>query len=80
MSQLIFPRIKAYYNNLLFFRGGGKGLPGKIQSLMLKYISAFANHEGGHIYFGIDDVRASVIGEDLNESEQRRTGMYFFLI
>ena len=45
---------------------------------MLKYISAFANHEGGHIFFGIDDVRASVIGEDLNESEQKRTGMYFF--
>ena len=53
----------------------GKGLPGKIKSLMLKYVSAFANHEGGHIFFGIDDVRASVIGEELNMAEQRETGM-----
>lgn len=49
----------------------GKGLPEKIKSLMLKYVSAFANHEGGHIFFGIDDVRASVIGEELNGAEQR---------
>ena len=41
---------------------------------MKKYVSAFANHEGGHIYFGIDDVRASVIGEELSPSEQKRTG------
>ena len=42
---------------------------------MLKYVSAFANHEGGHIFFGIDDVRASVIGEDLSDADQRKTGV-----
>ena len=57
------------------YRGSGKGLPEKIQSLMLKYVSAFANHEGGHIFFGIDDVRASVIGEDLSDADQRKTGV-----
>lgn len=42
--------------------------------MMIKYVSAFANHDGGHIYFGIGDTRASVIGEELNPSDQKNLG------
>ncbi|KAK3585478.1 hypothetical protein CHS0354_003326 [Potamilus streckersoni] len=52
---------------------GSKSLPEKICFMMSKYISAFANHEGGHIYFGIDDVRAAVIGEELSEVDREKT-------
>lgn len=52
----------------------GKGIPEKIKSLVSKYVSAFANHEGGHIYFGIDDDQAAVYGEDMSYQDQERTG------
>lgn len=51
----------------------GKGIPEKIKSLVSKYVSAFANHEGGHIYFGIDDDQAAVYGEDMSYQDQERT-------
>ncbi|XP_060064963.1 schlafen family member 13-like [Ylistrum balloti] len=51
----------------------GKSLPSKIKYTVTRYISAFANHEGGHIYFGIEDVKAAVLGEELSEEEQKRT-------
>ncbi|CAC5380773.1 unnamed protein product [Mytilus coruscus] len=50
-----------------------KPIPQKIKQMVSKYISAFANHEGGHILFGIDDVRASAMGELLSEDDQDRT-------
>ena len=62
---------------MIYYRSG-KALPDKIKTLMLKYVSAFANHEGGHIFFGIDDVRAAVIGEIMSETEQRETGWWFY--
>lgn len=52
----------------------GKGIPEKIKQLSSKYISAFANHEGGHIFFGIDDYRASAKGELLSMDDQEKTG------
>ena len=64
---------------MLYCRSG-KVLPDKIKTLMLKYVSAFANHEGGHIFFGIDDVRAAVIGEIMSEAEQRETGQWFCFV
>ncbi|XP_069140967.1 schlafen family member 13-like [Argopecten irradians] len=51
----------------------GKSLPTKIKYTVTRYLSAFANHEGGHIYFGIEDERAAVLGEELSEEEQDRT-------
>ncbi|OWF48453.1 schlafen family member 13-like [Mizuhopecten yessoensis] len=51
----------------------GKSLPSKIKYTVTRYLSAFANHEGGHIYFGIEDVKAAVLGEELSEEEQQRT-------
>ncbi|XP_033756520.1 schlafen family member 13-like [Pecten maximus] len=51
----------------------GKSLPTKIKYTVTRYLSAFANHEGGHIYFGIEDVKAAVLGEELSEEEQKRT-------
>ncbi len=33
------------------------------------YISGFANHRGGHIYYGIDDKSLVVIGEKLTQAE-----------
>lgn len=35
-----------------------------------RYISAFANHEGGHIYFGIEDATAAVFGEEISERDE----------
>jgi hypothetical protein len=33
------------------------------------YVSGFANHRGGHIYYGIDDGTLEVIGEKLTEED-----------
>ena len=52
-----------------------KSIPDKIKQMVSKYISAFANHEGGHILFGIDDVKASALGEYLTEADQEKTGI-----
>ncbi|CAL1529274.1 unnamed protein product [Lymnaea stagnalis] len=35
-----------------------------------RYISAFANHEGGHIYFGIEDATAAIYGEEISERDE----------
>ncbi|KAI8783794.1 schlafen family member 13 [Biomphalaria glabrata] len=47
-------------------------LPEKVSFYCSRYISAFANHEGGHIYFGIEDSTAAVLGEEMNESDEAR--------
>lgn len=54
----------------------GRSLGSKIKYTVTRYLSAFANHEGGHIYFGIEDVKAAVLGEALSWEEQQRTGEY----
>ncbi|XP_046372103.1 schlafen family member 8-like isoform X2 [Haliotis rufescens] len=50
-----------------------KSMPDKIRYYCTKYISAFANHQGGHIYFGIEDTSAAVLGEAMTEEEQDKT-------
>ncbi|KAK6186067.1 hypothetical protein SNE40_008174 [Patella caerulea] len=50
-----------------------RSLPKRISAALSKYITAFANHEGGHIYFGIEDQRAEVTGEDLSPEQQELT-------
>ncbi|XP_041370884.1 schlafen family member 13-like [Gigantopelta aegis] len=50
-----------------------KSVPEKIQHTVTRYISAFANHEGGHIYFGIEDSKAMVMGEILSPRDQEKT-------
>ncbi|KAK3095720.1 hypothetical protein FSP39_018052 [Pinctada imbricata] len=47
-------------------------LPDRMSHMVSKYVSAFANHEGGHIFFGIEDDRAAVYGEQLNPLDQQR--------
>lgn len=41
----------------------GKLFADKIRQYCSKYVSAFANHCGGHIYFGIEDATSAVMGE-----------------
>ncbi|KAH9500557.1 hypothetical protein Btru_072253 [Bulinus truncatus] len=49
-----------------------KTLADKVSFYCSRYISAFANHEGGHIYFGIEDSTAAVLGEEMSEAEEIR--------
>jgi hypothetical protein len=39
---------------------------------LVNCISAFANHEGGHIYFGVDDTTYTVEGQVARESERAK--------
>ncbi|XP_067657442.1 schlafen family member 8-like [Haliotis asinina] len=50
-----------------------KSMPDKIRYYCTKYISAFGNHQGGHIYFGIEDTSATVLGEAMTEEDQAKT-------
>ena len=59
-------------------RKEGKSIPERIKQMVTRYISAFANHEGGHIFFGIDDVKASAMGETLTEEDQQKTGKIIY--
>ena len=36
------------------------------------HVSAFANHEGGHLYFGVDDTTYTVEGQKANEKERAK--------
>jgi predicted HTH transcriptional regulator len=47
--------------------------------MVSRYITAFANHEGGHIFFGIDDVKAAAMGEFLSDDDQEKTGISVIL-
>jgi len=53
---------------------GCSSLPERVCGLLVKYVSAFANHAGGHIYFGIADTLASVVGEEMNPAELKHLG------
>lgn len=44
----------------------GKSFADKVCYFSIKYISAFANHYGGHIYFGVEDSTSAVMGEELD--------------
>jgi tetratricopeptide (TPR) repeat protein len=44
----------------------------KKSNKLVIYISAFANHEGGHIYFGVDDTTYTVQGQVASESERAK--------
>ena len=69
-KQIQFKNLSSNFN-----KHGSKTLPEKIVYYSSKYISAFANHEGGHIYFGIEDTSASVTGEEMTEADETKTGM-----
>ncbi|XP_031562507.1 uncharacterized protein LOC116298259 [Actinia tenebrosa] len=43
-----------------------------ISNKITHYISAFANHKGGHVYIGVDDETYSVLGENLDDKEKNR--------
>lgn len=59
------PRIKAFSE--------------KISSYCSKYITAFANHYGGHVYFGIEDTTAAVFGEIIRSKDEVIIGEEMFL-
>ncbi|KAL8617715.1 hypothetical protein ACOMHN_053548 [Nucella lapillus] len=46
-------------------RDQGKTFADRVRHYCVKYVSAFANHYGGHVYFGIEDATAAVLGEAL---------------
>lgn len=48
----------------------GKNIPRTLVDMASKYISAFANHKGGSIYFGIEDKHASVVGVDISNTDE----------
>ncbi|XP_052252656.1 schlafen family member 13-like isoform X2 [Dreissena polymorpha] len=66
-KQIQFKQLATTFNR----QSGRSNLPERVCGLMIKYVSAFANHEGGHIYFGIADTRASVFGEEMSLTDQR---------
>jgi hypothetical protein len=43
------------------FKDAVRPIPDKVKQMVSRYITAFANHEGGHIFFGIDDVKAAAV-------------------
>lgn len=47
-----------------------KALADKVSFHCTRYISAFANHEGGHIYIGIEDTTSAVLGEEVTENDE----------
>ena len=53
-------------------REQGKSLADRIRPYCIKYISAFANHFGGHVYFGIEDATAAVFGELVDTSMEKK--------
>lgn len=48
----------------------GKSFADRIRYYCVKYVSAFANHYGGHVYFGIEDATSAVYGEALEASAE----------
>ncbi|XP_052090134.1 uncharacterized protein LOC127726709 isoform X2 [Mytilus californianus] len=45
-------------------------VPSKFSSMINKYISAFCNHKGGRIFFGIEDKEFKVVGVPLTELDK----------
>ena len=41
----------------------------KIKDDLVKYVSAFANHKGGRIYYGIEDTERKIEGQKMNRSD-----------
>ena len=63
-------------------RDQGKSFADRVRHYCVKYVSAFANHYGGHVYFGIEDATAAVLGEALEASAEHkisRGGFFVFL-
>ncbi|CAC5424538.1 unnamed protein product [Mytilus coruscus] len=48
-----------------------KNVPGTFSSMINKYISAFSNHKGGRIFFGIEDKKFKVVGVELTEEDKK---------
>ena len=47
-----------------------ESLTDKIESCITQYISAFANHKGGRIYFGIEDKNLKIKGQTISKEDQ----------
>lgn len=43
-----------------------------IANKIVHYVSAFANHKGGHVYVGIDDETYRVCGQNVDDEEKER--------
>lgn len=52
-----------------------KNIPGTFSSMINKYISAFSNHKGGRIIFGIEDKKFKVVGVELTEEDKKSISM-----
>ena len=70
-------------------RDQAKSFADRIRHYCIKYVSAFANHYGGHVYFGIEDATAAVLGEALEASMEHKISegsfflaflLFFFLL
>ncbi|VDI34115.1 Hypothetical predicted protein, partial [Mytilus galloprovincialis] len=48
-----------------------KNIPGTFSSMINRYISAFSNHKGGRIIFGIEDKKFKVVGVELTEEDKQ---------
>jgi hypothetical protein len=55
-------------------RDRGKSFADRVRYYSVKYISAFANHYGGHVYFGIEDTTAAVLGEVIEGGTEGKIG------
>ena len=61
-----FKKVKSDKNN-------NKSLADRIiTNKITRYIAAFANHKGGHVYIGIDDETYKVCGQVVTEEERQR--------
>lgn len=64
-DQVQFKEIKAKESDI----------PGKFSNMVNKYISAFCNHKGGRIFFGIEDKRSVVVGVPLTRDDKDSISM-----
>lgn len=52
-------------------------IPSKFSSTINKYISAFCNHKGGRILFGIEDKEFKVVGVELTNEDKESISMLY---
>lgn len=57
----------------------GDKVPNTIANMCSHYISAFGNHKGGVVYYGIEDKKGIVIGIDLSNCTHDEIGKYFYI-
>lgn len=52
-----------------------ENIPSTFSSMINQYISAFSNHKGGRIFFGIEDKTFKVVGVELTEKDKQSISM-----